>query len=347
MKALLPLSGVYGAAVRIRNRLYHSGILPVYHPPVRTISVGNITAGGTGKTPLVEMLADRLAGRGVSLAVVRRKHQPLPGATRRIDDEILQMKHNLAAAAPGRVHIIEAADSKVKAIKRALKAADIRLVLLDDGFQSLYLARDVDIVCVDAADPLGGGHLLPAGRLREHPSALARAHAVVLTRCESVSEAQVKEAHSTVRRFYGGRIWKASTRVSGVASLESLAEAMRHDPPTAVPYRDPATIRNERAFCFCGIGNGRAFIETAHREGYTLVGHRIFADHHPYTASEMKEICREALRAGATFLLTTQKDAARLISLGRNEPTPLPICFLKVETNVEDEAILLDLLLDG
>jgi tetraacyldisaccharide 4'-kinase len=193
--------------------------------------------------------------------------------------------------------------------------------VLDDGFQHLNLARDADIVLVDAADPFGGGAVLPAGRLREPICALRRASVVVITR--SV-QPQAPAIEAMVRRHTRSPIFYATTKLENVLRIPQLMVAMpQQDWPRA------------RFAAFCGIGNPPAFFEDLRRWGFQVLAERSFADHHVYNAAEMAELERVARDCGADALLCTEKDVWNLRHV-QFTSTPVYCCRISLELPAEE-----------
>jgi tetraacyldisaccharide 4'-kinase len=196
--------------------------------------------------------------------------------------------------------------------------------VLDDGFQHLPLARDVDIVLVDATNPFGGGKLLPAGRLREPKSALVRADIIVITRS---MHAPALEA--AIRRDSSAPIFYACT------VLESLRPFSGGSPASAVDQSlDESMVRAKKFFVFCGIGNPSGFIADLRDWGFSLVGSKFFRDHHSYTLEDFREIETEARAAGGNALLCTEKDAFNLTGVRTNA---LDVMFCRINLRIDRE----------
>ena len=296
---LWPLTVPYSAVSRVRSRAYRSGIFKQQYLTGNVISVGNLTTGGTGKTPMVIWIADRLAAEGKNVGILTRGYrgetaskpaaantnaQANPTAPTSTSDEVKLMQARLG----DRVKFGVGADRF--ACGQELANRGVNWFVLDDGFQHLQLARDVDIVMIDATNPFGGGHLLPAGRLREPKTALARADLIAVTR-SSHSPA----VESAVHRETNAPVFYAQAELDSVYSPSS-APLETHD------------AREQDLFAFCGIGNPAAFIADLRSWGFQIVGHKFFPDHHRYTATDIREIESEARAAGASGLICTEKD---------------------------------------
>ncbi len=300
---LLPLTPLYAAVVRARAAAFARGWAKVHRLPVPVISVGNITFGGTGKTPTVIALVRELAGLDRRPAVLtrghgRRGHAPLVVIGPELEqsavetgDEPLEMARRL----PGVPVVVDA--DRVRGGREAVRrGADV--LVLDDGFQHLRVARDVDLVLLDAGDPWGGDRLPPRGRLREPVSALSRASAVLITKVSRRSVELVAAITDRVRRVAG--------------ELPVLAAELR---PTRVHTPDGwqpiDVLAGRRVLAFAGLGRPSGFAALLEDAGADIVGTCWFADHHRYTADELHRVVSEAER-DAAVPVTTGKDAVKL-----------------------------------
>jgi tetraacyldisaccharide 4'-kinase len=310
---LIPLSCLYALGSGVRRSLYSAGILKRYRPDARTVSVGNIAAGGTGKSPLVELLARELSDAGVNVVVVRRSSTSGPFGGDYTDEE-----RAFAENVPCVQQV--SGRSKAEAARKAVEQGP-DLILVDDGFQTVSLERDLDVVTVDAASPFGNGRLLPAGILREPPRALERAGVVVLTHCEEVFAEEKNGILRELRNLTAARIFEASYVPTVIGSPSDGTESSLVD------------LHGRRVFAFCGIGRPAGFFDIVGKLDCRLVGRKAFRDHHAYTAEELAEIEGEAAHYEADVILTTQKDAARLRDV--TEPGS-DIYFLKIRLEVTD-----------
>jgi tetraacyldisaccharide 4'-kinase len=305
---LAPFAAAYTGAVLTRSTLYRRGILKSCKLGRPVISVGNLTVGGSGKTPLVALLARLLLKNGLNPAILTRGYGrqrgprliDLPPDTSRSPDPRATGDEPawLAASLP-EVPIVICAD-RFRAGRFAEKEFGVRSHLLDDGFQHLQLARDVDVVALDVTQDLLRGAILPAGRLREPLRALARAHFVVLTRTELADSATLEQAIARIHpapQVFSSRVRINSLR--NVLSGERIA---------------PEAFAGLPAFGFCGIGNPRAFFADLARWGFRAVGSRAFPDHYIYSMADAALIERLARECHAEILLTTEKDAMNLPS---------------------------------
>lgn len=347
---LAPLGTLYGALVRTRLRLYRSGFLKSEKVGAPVISVGNITAGGTGKTPLVEWAARALAGegrracvltRGYGRADERRRVVASDGRAVLADFEECGDEPRLLAERLVGVASVVCDRDRVAAARWAREHLGADAFVLDDGFQHLRIARDLDIVTLDATEPWGGGHLLPRGRLREPPSSLARADCVVITRAELAGDLETLRAEAA--RLSGGRaaIIASRVRVRGLALLNPSADSPNDEHEGRAVEKDEhegRAVKNDAA-AFCAVGNPRAFFEQLRREGFELRHTRAFVDHYRFTQADVDGVAREAARRGARVLLTTAKDAVKL----RGLRLTLPCYVVEIGLEFEDEGRLLGL----
>jgi tetraacyldisaccharide 4'-kinase len=301
----------YAGGVRVRRWLYSRGLFRTRRSCVPVISVGNITAGGTGKTPIVEHLARGLASRGRKPGVVMRGYRTGRGTK---SDEATILRANLGEGVP----VIENPNRHDGAETAAcIHGADV--VVLDDGFQHLALARDLDILALDATSPFGFGKLLPAGCLRERPGQLARADVVIVTRADIPPAEEV-----------AGLREKACALAPGALVLESTYRPARLETPAGDEGPPLEDIRHERVAAFCGIGNPHAFGVAVRRLGAEVVLAKSFPDHHPFTGDDLEAVAREAGNRAARLVLTTQKDAARIDPAGWPDGAP-PLHVLRAE----------------
>jgi tetraacyldisaccharide 4'-kinase len=273
-------AGLYGAAWEWRRAAYARGWMRPAAVPARVVSVGNLTVGGTGKTTLTLWLARRALERGLDAAVVCRRYRPGPGG--RGDEELMFD----AALGAGRVF----AGRSKRALARAAAAAGRRLVLVDDGFSHWALARDLDVVLLDALDPLGGGRLLPAGRLREPVRALQRAGVLVVSRLPAGAD-PAPWLERAARLAPGAVLAAGRHRVTGLRAL------------------DGGIVPAGAAFhLLTATGNPRAVEATAREAGLRLDGVRVRRDHHWFGRAEA---AAATARAGEAWVLLTGKDAVR------------------------------------
>ena len=286
---LWPLSLIYDVYVRLRAVAYRRNWCTSHVLNATVVSVGNLTTGGTGKTPLVLWLALHAAESGHRAAVLTRGYkgegQSTPGGWPRSDEAAL-----LRDRLEGKAQLGIGADRF--AVGSVLSRHGVNWFVLDDGFQHLRLRRNVDIVLLDATLPFGNGRLLPSGSLREPRSALARAHIVVITRADHSPGLE-----AIVRRYTTAPLFYART------ALEGLYRA-----PQRKVLLSPQDLVRARFFAFAAIGNPRAFFDDLQRWGVPLAGTRTFRDHHRFTQRDVSELNRAATAASADGLVCTEKD---------------------------------------
>ena len=321
---LWPLSIPYAAVARLRARAYRQGILRRRRLDGVVISVGNLTVGGTGKTPMVLWIAERLHAEGKNVGILTRgyrgktvhvtagKSKPSQyPASVSSSDEVQLLQSRLGDRALFGV----GADRYKNGVE--LAASGVKWFVLDDGFQHLQLARDVDVVLIDASKPFGGGHLLPAGRLREPRSALRRADLIVITR-----SGRAPAVESVIRRHSAAPIFYAHAELASLRSY-THAQLITSEAPS-IPL-----------FAFCGIGNPGAFLADLRDWGFQIVGHKFFPDHHRYSGSDILAMEREARNAGAVGLICTEKDR---FNLTEAEPSMnLWVCAISLRIDREDD----------
>jgi tetraacyldisaccharide 4'-kinase len=301
---LLPLAPIYRGAVAARSTAYRRGWRQRTRLEVPVISVGNLTFGGTGKTPTVIALARDLVRMGRRPAVLTRGYKRLDDRqvvvvgpdprqiTAEVGDEPLEMARRL----PG-VPVIVDTDRVRGGAEAQRLGADV--VLLDDGFQHLRLERDLDLVLIDAGDPWGGGRLPPLGRLREPVTALERADGVVITKVPADWRPVVAEIERVIDRVAPNlHVFVSRVRPSRV-----------HVPGEG--WREPEVLSGQRVMAFAALGRPDGFAETLAQAGAELTAARWFPDHHAYTAQELATVIDQAT-AAAAVPVTTGKDAVKL-----------------------------------
>ncbi len=316
--ALAPLGILYGLAGAARAAAYRYGLAPSHQAGAPVISVGNLTVGGTGKTPFTLMLCRLLRELGRQPAILTRGYgAAVPAAA----DEVKLFRRLLPE-----VEVHAGADRVAAATAAVAAGADV--LVLDDGFQHLRLRRDLDIVLVDVACPFGGGWPLPAGLLREFAGSLARADLVCLTRCRSAGEKEVRELAEKIRRRFPQLPLLHSRHAP--ARLATLAGA----------EKDLGTLRGLRVVAVSGIGRPEAFGQTLIDLGAEVVDTLVFPDHHRYRRDDVRVAELAAATRSAT-LVTTEKDAVKLASLPASE-NPGDFLVLGIDLEVEDAAPLVE-----
>lgn len=317
MNILSPAGWLYGRIADLRNSLYDRGVFRSYPLGARTISIGNITAGGTGKTPLVAYVAGILAENGEKACVLTRGYGRKNARKRVLVSDLQRVLADvktggdepveLARRLLGKAVVVADAD-RVAAAKWALDNFGVTVFVLDDGFQHRRAKRDLDIVCIDATNPFGNHEVLPAGSLREPRKNLRRADAVVITRAnlaDDISNLRFEILESAPNSV----VFEASNKISGLADVEEF-HAKTQGPEKRESSK--TVVQKSPVLAFCAIGNPSNFFMQLSSEGFDIVSKKPFPDHHYYTKDEMQKLEKRARSAGAEVLLTTAKDAVRL-----------------------------------
>lgn len=301
------LAAAYGMGVAL-----HRAVSSPQPAPLPAICIGNLTTGGTGKTPASAYFARGLAQRGRKPAILMRGYKDQGR------DEATELNAALAdLALPSPVIV----NSDRLAGARLAQEKGCGVVVLDDGFQHWRLQRDLDIVLIDATDPFSGKRLLPYGKLREHPRGLARAGVVVVTRSDCIAEGELKSL---------------AQEISGYAPKAVLATACHR--PTGLralgKSAAPAALTGMKIIAACGIGNPEAFRQTLMQQGAALLDFTAFPDHHGYTQRDCDGLLAKARSLGAAGIVVTEKDSAKLAALML--PADLPVIALGVKFQMTD-----------
>lgn len=342
---LLILSSIYGRIIDLRNALYESGVFKSHDLGARTISVGNITTGGTGKTPLVIFISDILAERHEKVCILTRGYGRRDAKRRVLVSNGKQILANASAGGDEPVEIaqrllgkaIVVADSdRIGAAKWAIDEFGVTTFVLDDAFQHRRVKRDLDIVCIDATDPFGGGQMLPAGRLREPLAHLQRADVIVLTRTNLVGD--LDEVKAKIAELAPDTpIFAASSRMSKITPLQDFLLFGEMANGNVTEY---AELSSSPAFAFTALGNPHAFFDQLKRDNILVAGIHAFGDHHYYSDADLKLLVQKARVTGAEYLLTTGKDAVKLTGYSSEIP-----CFvLESAITFDDQAGFVSLL---
>lgn len=338
----MPFGHIYNLVLKVRAAMYRKGIAQSYDLGVPVISVGNITVGGTGKTPLVAFVAKVMSEEGCNVCILTRGYKrenpnervvvsdgkTVLADAKKSGDEPFELAQDLLGVAA-----VIADKDRASAAAWAKENLGSEAFVLDDGFQHFKLKRSLDLVTIDATNPFGNGWLLPQGTLREPAENLARADAIILTRSDLIENAEnPDEVRKRVRAYVPHKpLFISRNKTSGIIPLSNLfANAEK---PIAVPAP-------EKALAFCALGNPAAFFRQLEREGFDVVKTRSFPDHHAYTQKDASGLEELARQNGAEILLTTVKDAVKLKDLNFSIP-----CFVVKSALVfDDEKGLRDLI---
>lgn len=293
------LSFPYLLIIRLRAIAYAAGVLPSRRLDRPVISVGNLTVGGTGKTPAVAMLARYFLARGKRVVVLSRGYggtlNGRVGIVANGRDMLLNAEAAgdepflLAATVPGLAVVVGADRYRAGLLAMERLAPDI--YILDDGFQHLRLERDLNILLLDSNRPFSNGRTLPAGLLREPPSAAVRADLIIYTRCSGGEGLGHFPVIPTCRAFH---------HLAGVT------------PPGGGEMRSFADLKKLRGVAFAGIADPVPFFNDLEEEGLTLAARLSFPDHCRYGEKEVAEVLRSSASCGADYLITTEKDGVKL-----------------------------------
>ncbi len=332
-------SRLYGTITDARNSLYERGVFKSFSLDVPVISIGNITVGGTGKTPLVALIAGILADQGEKVCILTRGYgrenpkqrvvvsdgEKILARVEQAGDEPFELAQKLFGKA-----VIIADANRVAAGNWAREKFGVTVFVLDDAFQHRRIRRDLDIVCVDATNPFGNKKTLPSGILREPIENLQRADAIVITRANLAED--ISNLKSEISEYnLHCPIFTAANKISSVirltdfpAETQSLEERQK--------LNDKA--QKTKSLAFCALGNPNNFFEQLRQENFELTATRAFPDHHFYTQSDIENFSAKAKKSGAEILLTTAKDAVKLKDLKFG----VPCSVIESEMIFDDES---------
>jgi tetraacyldisaccharide 4'-kinase len=338
---LRALSFIYLAIVQVRLYLYRNRILKEHQLGCLVISIGNLTVGGTGKTPVVEKFARALQGGGRRVAILSRGYKSIdkrrkkswlerlidqnaPDPPRVVSDgkNVLldsatagDEPYMLASNLRGVAVVVD--KDRVKAGLHAIKELDVDTLLLDDGLQYLHLKHRLDIVLVDRQAPFGNEHLLPRGTLREPPRNIRRASYILITKCNGESnDALIQQ----IRRF------NRTAEIIECAHRPLYLQHVYRDERLPLDYLQDLYIAS-----LCGIAAPESFESGLRRLGAKIELSRHFADHHRYTEKELRTFLERCVKRDVHAIITTEKDAVRLPKI---DPLPVPIYYLRVEIEI-------------
>ncbi|WP_092207407.1 tetraacyldisaccharide 4'-kinase [Desulfoluna spongiiphila] len=333
--ALLGLSKVYGALGRVKRLAYEKGVLEAKRLPAKVVAIGNLTAGGTGKTPMTLFAARWYRQKGARVVIVSRGYGgslSKRGAVVSDGDVVFLSPHEagdepvmMAEQLPG-VPVVIGSD-RVAAGMEACDRFRPDVVILDDAYQHIRLARDLNILLADASRPFGNGHVLPRGPLREPLSALSWADAVVLTRAGD-------GAAGDFLSHLSGELKSRAAALPVFASSHRVSLSDGAGTPMTPDALGPA-------FLFSGIAKNHAFEEGARALGVSIAGSRFFGDHHPYTEAEITALEAQARDCGASVLLTTDKDRVKVRTM-----TTMPLATISVSIDFGEDLSAVTSLLD-
>lgn len=302
----------YGLGTGLRSLAFQWGLLRATRVSVPVISLGNITTGGTGKTPFAAFVAQWFRERGVRVVFLSRGYGADPGA---VNDEALVLNQ----LCPDVPHLQN--PDRVASARIAIEELESQLLILDDGFQHRRLARDLDIVLIDATNPWGYGALLPRGLLREPLRAVCRAGLIVITRVDDVSLEQLQQIRDRL------------ARMRGTSECVEVSFPPRRLINSNGESAEWSSLAQARIAAFCGIGNPSAFQHLLERNGFPVAGptFRVFPDHHRYTRQDVEQLRTWAEELGSPVIVTTQKD---LVKLELSQLSQSPLWAVEIGTRV-------------
>ncbi|MDR1053465.1 MAG: tetraacyldisaccharide 4'-kinase [Planctomycetaceae bacterium] len=341
------VSILYGVVVWVRNFLYDHGLLKIHKSDIPVISVGNLTLGGTGKSPMVAWLCEYFISQDLRPAIIssgyRHKNTNKIDNVSKVNDEYLELAFRLpdvyhfqnrdrvAAIRELLEFVLRQSCSNIQEVehgKATSRILGIDLVVLDDGMQHRRLRRDFEIVLLDAMEPFGYGYMFPRGMLRESVYGLRRADVVLLSRADLISAAERGRIEEFVR---------------GIAPKAIFAEIV-HSPEKIIYANGEEaavkSIRGKNIFAFCGIGNPNAFRSTLTNNSDGQIHFEQYPDHHGYTKNDVIEIVQKALLLGVDLVLCTMKDFVKISSILKSETDPN---FIKLFSNIPLAALTIQI----
>ena len=332
---LTPAEAIYRALYQRRKAKFSREAINVGVP---VISVGNITLGGTGKTPCVQFIARQLQKSGRRVAIVSRGYggkfskrgaivcdgETIFLSAQQAGDEPLLHARSLPGAA-----VVIGID-RIRAARCAIEKCGAQIIILDDGFQFYSLHRDCDIVLLDARRPLDNNRLLPTGRLREPRESLHRADALVLTRCDLATQEELQNAREEIQLFSKAPIFQSNHVPQGLRDENSGTLFLLE------------TLKNKRVAALSALAHNGQFQELLKQNGAQIVTHLARRDHHFWRQNEVRDFAQEAQKRGAEVLITTEKDAVKISAAWS---APLPLWSLSIALDLgRDEAAFRDIL---
>lgn len=310
----------YTRLIKLRNAYYDTWAMPTWLD-VPVISVGNLTVGGTGKTPMTIWLCERMLERGRKPAVLSRGYK---ASQEGLADEMLLVSRRCPKA------VAVAHADRVLAGRMAIAEFGVQAAILDDGFQHRRLGRDLDLVLIDATRPFGFEYVLPRGLLREPISSLRRADAIIITRADQVEPAAIERITAQVREWQReAPIVRAVHQPAGFVDLAGQSMTL---------------TAGRRVGCFAGIARPEAFVRTMTDLGFPPSATRWYDDHHAYSLNDVRELCTWAADERVEVLATTEKDAVKLAALDADWPLPLAVLRIDIALLDDGDKILTDLI---
>lgn len=332
-------SSIYALGVNVKLSLYRMGILEQHKLPCHVISLGNITVGGTGKTPTAQRLARLIHDMGYRVVILNRGYRAAwQGDVGLVSDgqkiymtaaEAGDEAYLLAKSLPG-IPVVIGRERAVSG-EYAVKKLNAEVIILDDAYQHWQLARDLDIVLIDALNRFGNNFLLPRGTLREPLTNLNRAHAFLLTKVDQTTDNARDSIRDTLIQYNDkALIVESIHRPRWFIEIESWYKGVR-DCGIALD-----TVRGQTVVAISAIGNPSSFEQTIADIEVNVIDSLRFPDHHHYTMSEMQWAMERAMEKGADALVTTEKDAVKIPAEFIHSHRPLPVYVLGIEVRFLD-----------
>lgn len=307
---------IYGAGVKLRRKAYDKGWLKTRRLGCAVISVGNLTLGGTGKTPMTVYLAKRLRSQGYRVAVVTRGYKGAAQKRGGVVSDGKRVLMNASACGDEALMMARSLENTPVLVGRnryavgqmALDAFRPQVILLDDAFQHIRLERDLDLVLLDAVKPFGNGKLFPRGTLREGTAALNRSSAIVMTRAGQDGPA----GGAAVQKIAPGKPLFRCSHHPVITRVVPADRGYGGSHPSPASPGGMRIISNRCGYLFSGIADNGRFERTVAQAGNRICGASFFEDHHRYSRTELERIMYAAVDSGADMLLTTEKDFSRI-----------------------------------
>ena len=314
------VSKVYGGAVKLRRNFYKKAVFKSKRLPCSIISIGNITVGGTGKTPMTIYIAKVIKQLGYNVVVISRGYK---GKAEKIggivsDGKVLLMTPENAGDEPYMmakrlkdVPVI-VGKNRLKAGRQAISKFNPDVIVLDDGFQHLKLQRDLDLVLLDYRNPFGNGHLLPRGVMREPASAILNANVIILTRSDAVNENEMSSPLKKLRFYERNKPVYRTFHHPFVYKIINGEKIIFEKNIKEILRQNSESIKGRTVFAFSGLADNHDFQQTVKSLRCNLSGHMEFPDHHPYSEKDLKDISAAAKKSMSECLITTEKDYVRM-----------------------------------
>jgi tetraacyldisaccharide 4'-kinase len=318
---LFALSLIYGRAVKTRAFLYNKGILLSKKLPCAVISIGNITVGGTGKTPMTIYVAKLLKGIGYRVVVISRGYKGSEEKTGGIvsDGKTIFMNAYESGDEPymiaKKLHNIPVVigRNRFNAGITALKNFHPDVMVLDDAYQHLHLKRDINIVLLDSICPFGNKNLLPRGTLRESPTSLKRSDVVIQTRSEA-AEVNEDKIYSVIKSYAGDKPIFKAMHIPYIYKVLKKGELSSQTIEERSTKHSIELLQGRKAFIFSGIARNIDFYNTVIKYNCQVTGFLEFTDHHHYSDKDINNILLSAKESNADYIVTTEKDYARIVT---------------------------------